>query len=85
MDSSVSVTFSYRHFWYIFSTKVNSIIIFVHCCSPEGDVVPGAELHSHHTPASGGHHAIVAVGAVFCLLVLVTIDVEPGVIIPAIH
>ena len=59
--------------------------MFVHCTSPEGDVVPGTDLLIHHTATTGDHSGIVAISSVFCFKLLDTIDVDPDVIIPAVY
>ena len=62
------------------------VTITIQSSSSDLNLVPGAGLHSHHMASRGAHIASLAVGAVFCLVELVTIEVEVAVVIlPAVH
>ena len=73
------------HFWNIFNTVVDAVKNTISFSSPKFDVVPRAGLQSDNTAADGSHRATAAVGAVFCLPHLVTIQPEVGVVKPAVH
>jgi len=61
-------------------------ILSLHCSSNELYCVPGAGLQSPHTAAGGARVLSAAVGAVFCLVQHVTIDVEECIVtLPAVY
>ena len=78
--------FTVLHFWNIFTTIQNLVVVTIHSISTDLNLVAGAGLQSHFTAAGEVSLGTLAVGVMYCLDQLVTIDEEVGcVTLPALN